>query len=324
MPETNIPENPKIAASITAAIATITGLQPEMYDDQTGVLINKDKPDRRKTQLDRLSENLSVPAWGGFGKGLFTAVTEATRELEPGAYSFFKTNSGLMIKHTPINSDELLLTEDYAGYKLIKEIEEFWNLGEVFEKFGFLHRRGYLLSGPPGGGKTCLIKMVADACIKQNALVLMPNRYNLELLPDVIRMIRVIEPTRRIVCIFEDVEEFGETELLSYLDGEDVFGGIINLATTNHLEDLPPRLTARPRRFDRILKIGLPNPKMRRQYFKSKVPGITEDRLEELVTASEEFSFAAMADLVVSVYCLNKSVNDAAQSLKALQSIQTF
>ena len=137
-------------------------------------------------------------------------------------------------------------------------------------------------------------------------------------------MIRGIEPTRKIICIFEDVDEFGEFDLLSYLDGEDSVDGVVNIATTNHIEDLPPRLIARPRRFDRILKVTFPSTGLRKKYYKSKVPDITDDVLDELVSASEEFSFAAMADLIVSVFCLGKTITDSAASLKTLQSIQTF
>ena len=118
--------NSSIIQSLAAN--TVASLQPAIYDDYAGKVVNKETPEHKKSQIEKLAENANGPAWGGFGPGLYTGVTEATNRLSPGVYTYFKSNSGLMLKHSPIDSDELLVSEDNPGFKLIKEITEFWML----------------------------------------------------------------------------------------------------------------------------------------------------------------------------------------------------
>jgi ATP-dependent 26S proteasome regulatory subunit len=55
---------------------------------------------------------------------------------------------------------------------------------------------------------------------------------------------------------------------LSVLDGENQVDKVLNIATTNYPEKLDRRLVGRPRRFDRLIYIDMPNHVVRREYFK--------------------------------------------------------
>lgn len=85
---------------------------------------------------------------------------------------------------------------------------------------------------------------------------------------------------------------------------------------------LDRRIISRPRRFDRIVKIGTPSPAMRLEYLKRKLEGRTvplaAGELAEWVRASEGLSFAALADLVINVRCLGKGLAESAEQLRAM------
>ena len=73
---------------------------------------------------------------------------------------------------------------------------------------------------------------------------------------------------------------YGDSELLQWLDGNHQVNKSINLASTNYPEKLDRRITSRPRRFDRILRIDNPNARLRAAYFARKLtdPRISSSR----------------------------------------------
>src|SRR5436305_11702487 len=48
---------------------------------------------------------------------------------------------------------------------VLHEIGHFWQLGETFRRYGFLHRRGDLFYGKQGGGKSSLIHQVTSQIV---------------------------------------------------------------------------------------------------------------------------------------------------------------
>ena len=101
------------------------------------------------------------------------------------------------------------------------------------------------------------------------------------------------------------------------LDGENQVDRVINIATTNYPEKLDKRIVARPRRFDRVIKIDMPNEKIRKEYFKNKL-GINGEDLDYWTEASNGFSFASLSELVISVKCLGNSFEKSIERLKEL------
>src|SRR5262249_23195198 len=77
-----------------------------------------------------------------------------------------------------------------------------------------------------------------------------------------VALFRQVEPDRPIVCVFEDIDAiiavYGDSDLLQWLDGNQQVDRAGNLASTNYPEKLDRRIIARPRRFDRILRIATP------------------------------------------------------------------
>ena len=131
---------------------------------------------------------------------------------------------------------------------------------------------------------------------------------------------RRVEQNRQIVCIFEDIEaiikEYGEAKILSYLDGEHKINKVLNIATTNYPELLDKRIVGRPRRFDRVVKIDNPSEEDRKNYFETKM-----DKKSSVTWAkkTEGLSFAALAELIISVKCLDKDFTETIELLRNMQ-----
>ncbi len=253
---------------------------------------------------------------------VYHPTAASIRTLPPGAYGVVRTQSGLAFQGKSLNVDELIQFPGSRHAKILSEVDDFWTKTAVFAKHGFLHRRGYLFYGPAGGGKTSMIQQICASIIKSGDLVFL-----LDTDPGIFRSalhtFRTVEPDRRLVCVFEDIDaiidRYGEDEMLSVLDGEQQINHVLNIATTNYPEKLDKRIVARPRRFDQIVKVGMPTASMREIFFRRKLQ-VDDAEIAKWVSATDKFSFAACAELAITVLCLN---NDFATSAKRLSEMLT-
>src|SRR5437764_11862512 len=140
-------------------------------------------------------------------------------------------------------------------------------------------------------------------------------------------LFRKIEPERPLVCMFDDIDAIielhGDSELLQWLDGSHQINKVINIATTNYPERLDRRIVSRPRRFDRIIKIEAPSAGIRETYFRKKLPDLAANgQLAHWVDLTDGLSFAALAELVISVACLGNQLEDTVTLLRGLDDHQ--
>jgi hypothetical protein len=205
--------------------------------------------------------------------------------------------------------------------EMLAEIEKFWSLGPRFQSQGFLHRRGYLLHGAQGSGKSSVVYQVVRHIVGAGHVALFCDSPHVFILA--LQQFRKVEPERPLVCVFEDIdsiiETYEEAPILQCLDGSQQIDKVINIATTNYPEKLDPRLVSRPRRFDRIVKIEGPPPRIREAYFQRKLPELSPAELSRWVRLTEGMSFASLVELVVSVTCLG---NDLAETIRMLQDME--
>lgn len=257
--------------------------------------------------------------WTNLGDGVYTHTGKTQKELDPSAYSLFEDNHGtIYLRKEDVNSDELIEFKDSITDKILSEIETFWGAKKIFQHYGFLHRRGYLFYGKAGCGKSGIIYLIINKIIKRGGIVLLCDHP--KMLSEEVKIIRHIEPHKHIVCVFEDIDaiiaKHGENGVLSFLDGESQADDILNIATTNYPERLDKRIVARPRRFDRRIKINPPSASIRQEFFAKKL-GITED-IDKWVKSSDGFSFAGMTELVISVRALGIEFDKAVKEINNL------
>src|SRR2546423_2000599 len=143
-----------------------------------------------------------------------------------------------------------------------KDFENFFASREVYEKYGIPWKRGVLLIGPPGNGKTHTVKALINQ-LRKPCLYVKSFKSRRETEQDNMRC--VFQRARQImpcIIVLEDIDSLidgkNRSFFLNELDGFALNTGVVVLATTNHPERLDTAILDRPSRFDRKYNFDLP------------------------------------------------------------------
>ncbi len=264
-------------------------------------------------------KRIALCQWGLVAPNKYKAVSNTDKFLPPGAYDITKdemTGESIFSKKVLIHDKIIPLSG--LPKSIMEEIKDFWGKEKIFTDLGFLHRRGYLLYGSHGTGKSSLVHEIAQTVIDDGGIVFYcenPNFFNLGL-----STFRQVEPNRKAVCIFEDIDaiigNYGESMLLSLLDGENQISRVCNIATTNYPELLDKRIVGRPRRFDRVYRIGNLDDKARMTFLQKKLP--EKQDVKNWLKKTSGLSIAAISEVIISVFCFDKTIDEAVKIMKSL------
>ena len=261
-------------------------------------------------------------------KDIVKASTNVTilKKINPGIYTVeFDKNIGLFCRSLDVKSDELFLFSDSITQKLLEEINLFWGKSDLYKENNLIHKRGILLEGFPGTGKSSLISILCTNIIKQGGVVFKVGGYrNLEDYISFIRnSFRKIQPDTPIITILEDLDQYedAEEELLDFLDGKTHIDHHVVIATTNNTEVIPDTFL-RPSRIDLKIEIPLPCDQTRREYFRHK--GVPEKDLEELVSKSDQLSLADLKELYICIYLLDYTIEDAVLKINSPRAKKNY
>lgn len=250
----------------------------------------------------------------------YCAIGSTIQALEPSYYDITLDSAGVLIYlQKTLSTDTLLRLADTKSDQVIAEIEHFWTLKARFAKFGLVHKRGFLLHGPPGSGKSSTVAIVVKKMIETGGLVINGSSHT-NSLKQALHDLREIEPDRPLVVTLEDIDSLLKTHelhLLSLLDGDASIDNVVFIATTNYPEKLEARIVNRPSRFDRVVRIGMPSVEARRQYILHCDPNVSIEELQSWLDLSDGFSVAQLKELIIGVRCFEHSAEETSQRLRS-------
>jgi hypothetical protein len=182
------------------------------------------------------------------------------------------------------------------------------NLDRI-KAYGGRAKRGVLLTGAPGNGKTMACRWIWEACRQRRweYRLVTPDNYRAARAHDSIEELFSVE--RRGIVFFDDMdlalrdrEKIAETEdqavFLSAMDGIQVNEGVVFVFTTNCSLDLIDRAFKRPGRLDLVLHFKAPEALLRQRLIDRWHEDIRRAiDLDEAVASTEGYSFAEIEEL---------------------------
>ncbi len=218
------------------------------------------------------------------------------------------------IKESELDNEDVIISEDIAN-----EIQQ--NVIDVFERAQDYRdakiptKRGVLMEGPPGNGKSTLIGYINSRLKNQVTFIYVSDGIiqSADQIATVFEYAREYKPS---IVVFEDIDTIGgsrdngrnnfTSELLTQLDGLEKLEDFVVIATTNFAELIDNALKNRPARFDRRIKIDLPSAKLREEMFKKflrqRDVNMTQEQIEHISSnaVTKGFSGAHLQEAVIT------------------------
>lgn len=180
-----------------------------------------------------------------------------------------------------LSNENLVYDEKSTIYKVKQEIISFFSdeTKKLYNKLELPHKRGIILYGDPGNGKSAMIREIIRSGPEVIKIMLGSSIDNI---PYVLSSVIDALNGRNAIIIIEDLDsmitESNRSEFLNILDGVEMKSGVFIIGTTNYPEKIDAGFTNRSGRFDRMYKIENPSDDIRKLFFESR-------KLEELFGA---------------------------------------
>jgi chromosomal replication initiation ATPase DnaA len=291
---------------------------------------------RLKASIEDKKIDADVPScWSNLKNNEYAPAYPTVPKVPAGVYEI-GWNSSLStytVKKQPFKTDELYHLPSYEITDILKDIDNFWNRADNYKKYNYIHKRGILMYGEPGCGKSGIIQLISQQIIEKDGIVInVKDEEDVERFTSFIATFRKVEPNRPLIVLLEDIDSLaGEgrhqtARLLNILDGVKQIEGVVYIATTNYPEKLQDRITNRPSRFDRRYKVELPNADIRRAYIQHKLndEDLKGIDIEEWIKKTEGMSLSHLKEVVISVIVMGRTFEETIENLEGLKKTPTI
>lgn len=265
--------------------------------------------------------------WSILTNDEFAPSLSTMKRLPAGLYEIIWNQSigQITFKKQDMNIDELYHLPSPEIQSILDDIQTFWDKRDQYKKYNFVHKRGILLWGEPGCGKSGIIQLCVKSLIEneEGIVINIKDEDDFRFYVDSISTLRKVEPERPLIVILEDIDalagedRYSTTKLLNVLDGVKQIENVVYIATTNYPDKLEERISNRPSRFDRRFEIRMPSEEIRESYIRKKLSSDDLEKidLKEWVELSDGMSLSHLKELVISVVVMGKDFQEAKKSL---------
>jgi len=247
--------------------------------------------------------------------------------------NFFKgskiTPQGKFIKTDSTTMDDIIL-KDEIKKRITSGTIDMLNNVELYKKNNVPIKRGILMEGEPGTGKTLVAKAL---CNQIKSTFIWVTADDVTFPDDVTHIYDMARELTPAIILFEDIDYIGKNragergsydkvtgELLNQMDGVDSNEGIITLASSNYPKALDKALRNRPGRFDVRVRFELPDADLREKMLNKFLEKTDFSNLDitKIVKITDGYTGAYIKELVTATIMLaleDKSTEEGGKAI---------